>query len=118
MLARMADPDVRVERLDGDHQGVALLTVSDPKRRNAMTTALSDRLVAVLDEVGADTAVHAVVITGDDDPSARAVTSTSWPRRASPARTRCSASTPGSWRWPSARCRRSPPSTGRPWAPG
>jgi enoyl-CoA hydratase len=64
MLAPMADPDVRVERLDG----VALLTVSDPKRRNAMTGALSDRLVAVLEEVGADPSVHAVVITGDDDP--------------------------------------------------
>jgi enoyl-CoA hydratase len=68
MLARMTSPDVRVERLDGDHQGIALLTVSDPKRRNAMTTALSDRFVAVLDEVGADTSVHAVVVTGDDDP--------------------------------------------------
>jgi len=60
----MADPDVRIERLDG----VALLTVSDPKRRNAMTGALSERLVAVLGEVGADDGVGAVVITGDDDP--------------------------------------------------
>ncbi|MDD7938204.1 enoyl-CoA hydratase-related protein [Actinomycetospora lutea] len=57
-------PDVRVERLDG----VALLTVSDPKRRNAMTGALSERLVAVLAEVGADESVRAVVVTGDDDP--------------------------------------------------
>jgi len=62
----MADPDVRIERLDG----VALLTVSDPKRRNAMTGALSERLVAVLGEVGADEGVGAVVITGDDDPKA------------------------------------------------
>jgi enoyl-CoA hydratase len=64
MLAAMADPDVRIERLDG----VALLTVSDPERRNAMTGALSERLVAVLEEVGADEGVGAVVITGDDDP--------------------------------------------------
>ncbi|HSK60611.1 MAG TPA: enoyl-CoA hydratase-related protein [Actinomycetospora sp.] len=64
----MTSPDVRVERIDGPVGATALLTVSDPKRRNAMTTALSDRLVAVLDEVGADTSVHAVVITGDDDP--------------------------------------------------
>ncbi len=64
MLAAMTDPDVRVERLDG----VALLTVSDPKRRNAMTSALSDRLVAVLAEVADDTSVHAVVVTGGDDP--------------------------------------------------
>lgn len=68
MLTRMADPDVRVERFDGDYAGVALLTVSDPKRRNAMTAALSQRLVAVLGEVGADESVHAVVVTGDDDP--------------------------------------------------
>jgi enoyl-CoA hydratase len=80
MLARMTEeddgsssaplrvPDVRVERIDGPVGSTALLTVSDPKRRNAMTTALSDRLVAALDEVGADTSVHAVVITGDDDP--------------------------------------------------
>jgi enoyl-CoA hydratase len=57
-------PDVFVERLDG----VALLTVSDPKRRNAMTTTLSDRLVAVLAEIADDASVHAVVITGGDDP--------------------------------------------------
>jgi enoyl-CoA hydratase len=68
MLAAMADPDVRIERLDGTGCQTALLTVSDPKRRNAMTGALSERLVAVLDEVGADERVGAVVITGDDDP--------------------------------------------------
>lgn len=61
-------PDVRLERLEGDHRGIALLTLSDPKRRNAMTAALSDRLVAALDEVAADESVHAVVVTGDDDP--------------------------------------------------
>ncbi|GAA4866853.1 enoyl-CoA hydratase-related protein [Actinomycetospora straminea] len=64
----MTSPDVRVERLDGARAGTALLTVSDPKRRNAMTAALSERLVAVLGEVAADPSVHAVVVTGDDDP--------------------------------------------------
>jgi enoyl-CoA hydratase len=62
--AAQRDPDVFVEHLDG----VALLTVSDPKRRNAMTTTLSDRLVAVLGEIAHDPSVHAVVITGGDDP--------------------------------------------------
>jgi len=33
-----------------------------------MTGALSDRLVAVLHEIGDDDGVHAVVVTGDDDP--------------------------------------------------
>jgi enoyl-CoA hydratase len=66
----MTTPDVRVERLPGpDGSGViALLTVSDPARRNAMTTALSDRLVEVLEALGVDEDVHAVVVTGDDDP--------------------------------------------------
>ena len=64
----MADPEVKLERVDGAVGATALLTVSDPKRRNAMTTALSDRLVAVLADVAADTSVHAVVVTGDDDP--------------------------------------------------
>ncbi|GLZ44733.1 enoyl-CoA hydratase [Actinomycetospora sp. NBRC 106375] len=64
----MPEPDVRVERLDGPVGSTALLTVSDPQRRNAMTTVLSDRLVAVLAEIAADTSVHAVVVTGDDDP--------------------------------------------------
>lgn len=68
MLARMSNPDVHLERLDGPVGATALLTVSDPKRRNAMTGALSDRLVAVLGEVAADASVHAVVVTGDDDP--------------------------------------------------
>ena len=57
MLTAMADPDVRLERLDGTGGTTALLTVSDPKRRNAMTAALSERLVAVLEEVGADESV-------------------------------------------------------------
>ena len=60
----MTTPDVRVDRLDR----VALLTVSDPKRRNAMSSAISDRLVAVLGELADDADVHAIVITGDDDP--------------------------------------------------
>lgn len=64
----MADPDVRLEHIDGTGGTTALLTVSDPQRRNAMTGALSERLVAVLEEVRADERVGAVVITGDDDP--------------------------------------------------
>lgn len=63
----MTAPDVLVERLD-DPAHVALLTVSDPARRNAMTATLSERMVAVLTEIAADEDVHAVVITGGDDP--------------------------------------------------
>lgn len=67
MLRRVSTPstpDVTVERLDR----VALLTVRDPKRRNAMTATLSERLVAALADLGADPGVHAVVVTGGDDP--------------------------------------------------
>ncbi|NKQ52434.1 enoyl-CoA hydratase [Amycolatopsis sp. K13G38] len=45
--------------------GAALLTVSNPARRNAMNLDLSAKLVAAIDAVTADTRVGAVVITGD-----------------------------------------------------
>lgn len=45
--------------------GVALLTVSNPARRNAMNLELSEKLVAALDAAVADPAVGAVVITGE-----------------------------------------------------
>lgn len=44
--------------------GVALLTVADPARRNALTAPLVDRIVAAFDEVEADPAVGSVVVTG------------------------------------------------------
>jgi enoyl-CoA hydratase len=61
-------PDVTVERLGGTVGSTALLTVRDPKRRNAMTAALAERLVAAVAEVSDDPSVHAVVVTGGDDP--------------------------------------------------
>jgi enoyl-CoA hydratase len=73
-MSAVADntPDVLLERIapDGAREGsgvTALLTLRDPKRRNAMSRALSDALVAVLDEVEADERVHAVVVTGAAD---------------------------------------------------
>ena len=45
--------------------GVALLTLSNPARRNAMNLELSEKLVAALDAAVADPAVGAVVITGE-----------------------------------------------------
>lgn len=44
--------------------GVALLTVSNPERRNALNLELSTKLVAALDAAVADPAVGAIVITG------------------------------------------------------
>jgi enoyl-CoA hydratase len=65
-------PAVLVEHLSPDDpaegSGVtALLTLRDPRRRNAMSRALSDRLVEALDAVAADEQVHAVVVTGAAD---------------------------------------------------
>jgi enoyl-CoA hydratase len=45
---------------------VAVLTVSNPERRNAMNLELSGKLVDALDAVRSDDAVGAVVITGAD----------------------------------------------------
>jgi enoyl-CoA hydratase len=43
---------------------VALITVNDPDRRNAVTDAMSAQLRAAVDAAEADAGVHAVVITG------------------------------------------------------
>ncbi|MBF6341388.1 enoyl-CoA hydratase [Nocardia abscessus] len=43
---------------------VAVITVHDPDRRNALTPALSEQLAAAVAEAEADTGVHAVIVTG------------------------------------------------------
>jgi enoyl-CoA hydratase len=45
--------------------GVALLTVSNPERRNAMNLDLAGKLVSALDEAVADPSVGAIVLTGE-----------------------------------------------------
>ncbi|MDI3384883.1 enoyl-CoA hydratase [Streptomyces sp. B-S-A8] len=45
-------------------QGTALLTLNDPGRRNVISGALVDRVCTAFDELEADPAVTAVVITG------------------------------------------------------
>jgi enoyl-CoA hydratase len=65
-------PTVVVEHVGPDEpaegSGVtALLTLRDPRRRNAMSRALSDRLVEALAAVTDDESVHAVVVTGAAD---------------------------------------------------
>jgi enoyl-CoA hydratase len=54
--------EVRTETTDG----VAVLTLSNPERRNAMDLEMSGKLVAALDACAADGSVGAVVVTGDD----------------------------------------------------
>jgi enoyl-CoA hydratase len=53
---------VQLDRRDG----VATITLDDPTRRNAITLPMCDELDAVLDEVEADPAIGALVITGAD----------------------------------------------------
>jgi len=54
--------DVRTEILDR----VAVLTVSDPARRNAMNLDIAAKLVAAVDAAVADDGVGAIVVTGED----------------------------------------------------
>jgi enoyl-CoA hydratase len=51
---------VHIERRDG----VAVLTVADPARRNALSVELSELLARAVEACDADESVHAMVITG------------------------------------------------------
>jgi enoyl-CoA hydratase len=51
-------------QLDRTADGVAVLTLDDPERRNAMTEAMGDALTAVCAELADDDEVRAVVLTG------------------------------------------------------
>ncbi len=50
--------------LDRHDDGVAVLTLDDPARRNAMTAAMGDELARRCDELTADDGVRVVVLTG------------------------------------------------------
>ena len=50
--------------LDRRDDGVAILTLHDPDRRNAMTESMGDALAARCEELGDDPDVRAVVLTG------------------------------------------------------
>lgn len=61
-LRLMADyPHLRLDRSD---DGVAVLTLNNPDQRNAMSAEMTDSWVAAIDELAADRAVRAVVVTG------------------------------------------------------
>jgi enoyl-CoA hydratase len=57
----MPQPDLVLYRV-ADH--VALITVNDPDRRNAVNAAMSTQLRAAVERAEADADVHAVVVTG------------------------------------------------------
>jgi len=54
---------VKVERLDG---GVGIITLNRPDARNALNRALVLGMNAALEELDADEAIGAIVITGGD----------------------------------------------------
>ncbi|MDP9824102.1 enoyl-CoA hydratase/isomerase family protein [Nocardioides massiliensis] len=54
-------PHLRVERHD---DGVVVLTLDDPDRRNAMTTAMTESWVAAVESLAGDASVRVAVVTG------------------------------------------------------
>jgi enoyl-CoA hydratase len=54
-----------VELTDGPADGVRILTLNDPDRRNALSPALQDELGAAVDAVSADAAARVLVIAGN-----------------------------------------------------
>jgi enoyl-CoA hydratase len=47
------------------HDGIAVMTLRAPERRNALNVAMADAIVAACDEIDADASTGAVVVTGE-----------------------------------------------------
>lgn len=45
--------------------GVAVVTLNDPDRRNALNLEMNDEILSAMDDIEADTSVGAVVVTGE-----------------------------------------------------
>jgi enoyl-CoA hydratase len=54
--------EISIERRDG---GVAVLSLNAPDRRNALTVAMAEELVAACDQLDGDREVGAVVVRGE-----------------------------------------------------
>src|SRR5438105_2450302 len=61
MIMMNLRPVIKVEQNGG---GVALLTLDDPGRRNAVTIQMRDELVAAFDNLEQQEQIKAVVVTG------------------------------------------------------
>ena len=53
--------EIQIER----REGVALLTLNAPERRNALTVAMAEALIAACEELDADESVGAVIVRGE-----------------------------------------------------
>ena len=58
-------PELTHLRLERPSEGVAVLTLDNPDQRNAMSDQMTDSWVAAVDELAADRALRAVVVTGE-----------------------------------------------------
>ena len=58
-------PELRHLRVERPSAGVVLLTLDNPAMRNAMSDEMTASWVATIEEVAADPAVRAVVVTGE-----------------------------------------------------
>ena len=63
-MSQPTDVPLLVERLGGDRDGVVVLTLNLPDRRNAMTAELTTAWQAAIAELAADPGVRCVVVTG------------------------------------------------------
>ncbi len=61
-LGWRAMPEIELERRE---DGVAVLTLNAPERRNALTVAMAEALTAACEEIDADRTVGAVVVRGE-----------------------------------------------------
>jgi enoyl-CoA hydratase len=60
-LGWRAMPEIELERRD---DGIAVLTLNAPERRNALTVEMAEALIAACEEIDADPAAGAVVVRG------------------------------------------------------
>lgn len=52
--------------LEARHGATVVLTMHQPARKNALAMAMREEMIAAIERIEADSAVHAVVITGSD----------------------------------------------------
>jgi enoyl-CoA hydratase/carnithine racemase len=57
------EPAIRLEK----HDSIATVTISNPRRKNAVTRPMHRRLESIWDEIDADDDIRVVVLTGEGD---------------------------------------------------
>ncbi len=65
----MSYPKFDKIRIDVDSEGIAVVSLVNPKMRNAITRELSAEMNRLLDQVRSDRAIRVVIVTGEGDDS-------------------------------------------------